>query len=402
MANKNKRIAMVVFSIYPLDTRVRREAEALVEAGMTVDVICLKENTKPRKEVINGVNCWRLPIKHKRTGKMRNIWEYLYFIILSFFWLSLIHLRNRYKLVHVHNMPDVLVFSALIPRLTGAKVILDLHDPMPEVYMTKFSINKSHPVVRLLLFLEKYSICFSNLVLTPNIAFRNLFISRGCPEAKIHIIMNSPQESIFHRTETKNNHSIENEDRFLIMYHGELTTRSGYNIALKAVDNLREKIPNLEFHVYGDGEFKIHFLDLIGELNLNNIVTYHGVVSLESIAVAIESINVGIVPNRKTPFTEINLPTRIFEYLSMGKPVVVPKTKGILDYFSEDSLHFFEAGNADNLADAILEVYNNPSKSQAVLNRGISVYQKHRWEVEKKKFIDLVTDLARNENHKNL
>jgi hypothetical protein len=39
----------------------------------------------------------------------------------------------RYNLVHVHNMPDVLVFEAFIPRVCGARVILDLHDPMPEL-----------------------------------------------------------------------------------------------------------------------------------------------------------------------------------------------------------------------------------------------------------------------------
>jgi len=398
------RIAVLVFSYYPIDPRVRRETEALVEAGMSVDLICLRRDTEPRKEIVNGVSVNRLPLKRKPAGRLRIIWEFFYFIMMSFFRLSLLHLRNWYKLVHVHNMPDILVFCALIPRLTGAKVILDLHDPMPEVYMSKYTINDLHPVVRLLRILEKYSIRFSNLVLTPTIACRKLFISRGCPQDKIHIIMNSPMKSIFRKSNKKKNKSTGNKDRFHIMYHGTFVDRNGLDVALMAINNLREIIPNLEFHAYGEGESVGRFKELLGKLDLRNIVTYHYHVPQTTIAEAIESIDVGIIPNRQDPFTELNLPTRIFEYLSMGKPVIAPKTKGILDYFDEESLLFFEPGNADSLADVIFEVYNNPSKSQAVLNRGINNYQKHPWELEKKKLIDLVTDLLRtnvnNSTHK--
>jgi len=231
-----KRIAMVVFSCYPGDSRVRREAEALVESGIAIDVFCLRDDSELKREIVNEVDVYRLPLRRKRGGKLLYILNYTYFIFLVFFTLSVFHIRKHYSIVHVHNMPDILVFSALIPRLCGSKLILDLHDPTPEVYMAKYFISASHPFIRLLIFLEKLSIWFSSLVITPNIAFRDLFISRGCPAFKIHIVMNSPNEKIFSCSSRNNKGEKVNNDEFRIMYHGTIVERHGLDIALETLN----------------------------------------------------------------------------------------------------------------------------------------------------------------------
>jgi glycosyltransferase involved in cell wall biosynthesis len=386
------RIASVVFSYYPADPRPRREAEALVEAGMSVDVICLKGVGEQSEEQVNGVHVFRLPIIRTRRGKLNYLWEYWWFILLAFYKLSILHVIKHYHVVHVHNMPDVLVFSALLPRLSGAKIILDLHDPMPEVYMTKYSIGPSHFAIRSLRLLEKWSIRFADLVLTPNISFRNLFISRGCPERKIHIVMNSPQENIFKEGPPLQTRT--HPEKFVIMYHGLIADRSGLDTALEALHLIKNKIPNLKFEVYGDGDFVNQFLKLVGELNLKSIVHFYGHRPLEVIAEVIQKIDVGIIPNKMNPFTNLNFPTRIFEYLCMRKPVIAPRTKGILDYFDEESLCFFEPGDPQSLGERIIDTYQNPSKYQEILKRGIKVYQMYRWELQKKDFIEAIRNLV--------
>jgi glycosyltransferase involved in cell wall biosynthesis len=390
------RIASVVFSYYPSDPRPRREAEAMVEAGMSVDVFCLRSKGELRTEKVNGVQVYRLPVSRTRKGKCHYIWEYSYFTGLALFTLSLFHILKRYHLIHIHNMPDILIICTLIPRLTGARIILDLHDPMPEVYITKYSIKPSHPVIRALCALERISIHFANLVLTPNIAFRDLFVSRGCPERKIHIVMNSPQESIFNVN--CDERTLMNRNGFVIMYHGTITERNGLETALEAMILLKKEISNLRFEVYGSGDFITQFLERVDQLNLNSIVNFHGYKPLQTIAKAIQSINVGIIPNQMSPFTNLNLPTRIFEYLALNKPVVAPRTKGILDYFDNGSLYFFDPGNADSLVNTILDIYHNPSRCQLVLERGTKIYNMHRWEFEKKYFLSLVKNLLKMDN----
>ena len=170
-----KRIAMVVYSFYPNDPRVFREAEALIEKGYEIDVICLRASNQTASETINGVRVFRVNQDRDRSSKFRYFSGYLTFLLKAFWYVSRNQLRKRYQAVHVHNMPDILVLSALLPKLMGAKVILDLHDPMPEVFLAKFGSGYGHPLIKLLIAMEKFSIRFSDLVLTPNLAFRELF-----------------------------------------------------------------------------------------------------------------------------------------------------------------------------------------------------------------------------------
>ena len=389
------RVAAVVFSYCPADPRVRRESEALVEAGMQVDIICLRGAKQPWFERTEGIRFYRLPISRKRGGKIRYLWEYIAFTMLAAIVLAGLHLRRWYRVVHVHNMPDVLVFSALVPRLLGAKVILDLHDPTPEVFMTKYDMTRDHKMIRLLRRLERWSIAFANVVVTPNIGFRDLFVQRGCPEHKIHVIMNSPQESVFGEREVSPLDGAEARvsGPFRVMFHGTMVERHGLGTALEALALLREAELEFRLEVYGDGDFVESFLELIDEYDLAEMVTYHGFVSLEMIADAITTIDLGLIPNMRSVFTEINMPTRIFEYLCKGKPVIAPRTKGILDYFGEDDILFFEPGDAKSLAETILRARSSGELRRCVLARGINIYQRHSWCKERQNWIGIVNKL---------
>ena len=100
------------------------------------------------KETISGVQIFRVPISRQRGGKLNYIFTYLAFLLVAFFYVSALHLRNRYSLIHVHNMPDLLVFSALIPKMMGVPVILDVHDPMRELFLTIFVENTGESIAK--------------------------------------------------------------------------------------------------------------------------------------------------------------------------------------------------------------------------------------------------------------
>jgi len=382
-----KKIAMVVFSYYPSDPRVRREAEALAESGMHVDIICLRDRYEKKTEVVNSVRVYRLPIQRSRAGKLSYVFEYASFILLSFMVLSALYACKHYYIVHVHNMPDVLVFCALIPKLFGSKLILDLHDPMPEVYMSKYSIGNNHLVIRLLRFCQNISVGFADLVLTVNEACRKLFISHGCPKEKIHVIMNTPQESIFDIRDSVTQ-SRKHSKEFIVMYHGTIVERNGLGIALKAIARISYKIPNLIFEVYGDGDFTDQFLQLVEDLKLKDVVRYHGRVPAEVIAESIKHIDVGLIPCIASIHWEYAIPTRIFEYLCEGKPVIAPKTRGILDYFDDTAMFFYETGNEESMGRMIFEVNKDRKNCLNVLGKGIMVYQSLKWSIQRKDLIN--------------
>jgi len=178
-----------------------------------------------------------------------------------------------------------------------------------------------------------------------------------------------------------------------LMFHGTLVERHGLATSLEALSRLRKDVASLMFEVYGEGDFAGRFLELIEEKDLSEVVHYHGHVSIEEIVRSIPHVDIGLIPNDRSPFTEINLPTRIFEYLCLGKPVVAPRTEGILDYFDDDSLQFFEPGDVESLRHAILEIHSDPQRRDTVLDRGRDVYSKYRWEKERKRFLDIVMNL---------
>jgi glycosyltransferase involved in cell wall biosynthesis len=392
-----RRAAVVLYSYYESDPRPRREAEALAGAGMTVDVICLRPNSaQPRRTTLNGVSVHHVSLRRRRGGKLLYMLQYGWFLLASFALLTAWSRRRRYDLVHVHNMPDFLVFSALVPRWRGAKIILDLHDPMPELFQSIFGLPVSHRVVRALKAIERWSTGFADLVLTPNLAFKQTFADRSCPPEKIQTVMNSPATTIFNPDRHPPRPERTGAEKpFVLMYHGLLVERHGLDVAIRAIALLRPKIPSIELHLYGEPtEYSPVIAKLIHELHLENAVFSHGYQPLERIAASIAQIDLGLVPNRLSVFTAINFPTRIFEYLAMRKPVIVPRTRGIGDYFQPDQILFFTAGEVADLADKIEWAYRHPDALQALMERGRAVYQRWTWNLEARRFLGLVENLV--------
>ena len=393
---KPDRAAVVLYAYYATDSRPRREAEALAREGFDVDVISLgSAASDPARETINDVNVVIAPWRHQRGDPFRYSLQYICFFLSALFLLSKWSLTKRYKVVHVHNMPDFLVFSALLPRLRGAKVILDLHDPMPELFEALYGVAPGHFASRMLRRIEKWSIGFADLVLTPNAAFKELFVSRGCPEDKIEIVMNTPETEIFHeRKAAVPAAGVRGVRPFKLMYHGVLVERHGMDLAVEAVAKLRARISGLELHFYGEEtDYMKGIMLLVRERKLEDAVFFHGYKSLAEIAEAIAPIDLGLIPNRLNSFTRINLPTRIFEYLAMNKAVIAPRTQGVQDYFKEDELVFFEPGDVEDLARKIEWVYRHPDETRSILARGRKVYEEHSWDLERGRFTGLVKRL---------
>ena len=392
-----KRVAMVTFSPFPADPRPRRAVDALVAEGASVDLICLESENAPRREALNGVEVLRVPIKHRRGGKFEYVFRYASFILTSSAIFAMRSFARRYDLVYVHNMPDVLVLSALIPKALGAKVVLDLHDPMPELMMTIFEKPKSSKSVQLLKRLEKWSIARADLAITVNIACKRIFSSRSGRPEKIAVVMNSPDGQIFpfrtpHARAAKDQIA---EKKFVLMYHGSLFERNGLDVAVDALSRLRQAIPTVELRVFGaPTAFLERVMETARSKGLQDCVCFLGPRSLEGLVTEIENCDLGVIPSHRNAFTEINTPTRIFEYLTLGKPVIAPSTPGILDYFSKDSLLFFEPGDSGDLAQQIEYAFFHPSEVLEIVRRAQDVYREHTWEQERKTLLDRISEIV--------
>ncbi len=387
---------MVVYSCYPVDPRPRRMVDALVNQGMKVDLICLGEKSDPKRDTINGFDIRRIKVSRRRGGKLAYAYEYTAFILISAAILAYRAFKRRYDLVYVHNMPDILVVSALIPKALGAKVILDIHDPMPELMMTIFNRNQDSRAVRILKRMEKWSMARADFVLTVNEACKRVFSLRSCPADKIGVVMNSPNEEFFpyklQLLRAPSNHTPDKP--FTMMYHGFIAERNGLDLAIEALARVRETVPNAELRIYGTSNpFLERVMEEVHNKGLEKNVRFLGPRRMEDVVSEINACDVGIIPNQRNAFTEINTPCRIFEYLARCKPVIAPRTPGIQDYFDQKSLFFFEPGNAEDLAHTIEYVFSHAHEAMEMAERGQKVYMEHSWSQEKQVLVKLVSQV---------
>jgi len=385
---------MATFSAYPGDPRPRRAVETLLAEGMTVDLICLLDGKQPTWEVRGNLSVFRVPLSHTRGGKIRYAFNYAVFILLAAFLLTIQLFRGRFHLVYIHNMPDVLVFSALVPRLLGARVILDQHDPMPELMTTIYGVSPDSLSVRVLKVLERLSLGFADRVVTVNIACRRIFANRSCRAEKIAVVMNSPDEKIFPFCPSGEENLPATTKALVLMYHGSLVERNGLDLAVQALAKIRPQAADLELRILGRETPYLHrVLEQARRLGVADCIRYLGPRRLDDLPDEIRGCDVGVIPNQRNPFTDINTPTRIFEYLSLGKPVIAPRTQGIVDYFDADSLVFFESGDSDDLAEKIRFVCSHRAQARATAARGQQVLRQHAWSREREILIETVASL---------
>jgi glycosyltransferase involved in cell wall biosynthesis len=295
-----------------------------------------------------------VPLKRRRRGALSYAWQYAAFIAVTFTYLTLRSFRRRYDFVHVHNMPDFLVFSAVVPKLLGAKIVLDLHDPMPELMEAIFNLSLDTWKVRVLKQLEKRSIAFADSVLTVSRTFKDLFSSRSCSPEKVTVVLNSPDERIFrfHEPQVRNGNGSNGQSPFIVLYHGSLVRRNGLDLAVDALEIARKDIPLARLLICGKRTaFLDEVMESVEKRGLTPAVEYLGGKDLEGIVQAIQRCDVGVIPNHRNLFTELNTPTRILECLALGKPVIAPRARGIQDYFEDEDLIYFELGNSRDLAE---------------------------------------------------
>jgi len=384
---------MVVHAHYPLgEPRVEREAEALVEQGYSVEVICLRHPSEPAIEIVGGVKIYRVPVhRHKGWGPLRQFFEYLAFFLLAF--LHLTRFSSRYSIVHVHNLPDFLVFAALMPRLRGARIILDIHDLMPEFYLSRFGHRGSRWADFLLRLQEKLACRFAHHVITVTEPWRQILVQRSVPAHKCSVVMNVPGDR-FRRGAAQLPEKRASYP-FHLIYHGTLAHRYGIDLAIRAVARIRQQVPGLHFTIHGRGEYLSDLQRLVKELDLVNHVSFSTrYIPMDDLPAFLSTADVGIVPYRHDVFTDGILPTKLMEYVALGIPVIASRTSAITTYFDDSMLELFPPGDISALARCILRLYRDPSHRATLAQNANRFNQMYTWEHQSARLIELANRLA--------
>lgn len=393
---KPKRVCMLSYSDYMEDTRVIRYAEALGERGDRVDMLALRPKPEcPEHETFGNVNLFRIQSRFAKSERhpLAFLTRLIRFLFASTLWIAREHARERYDCVHIHNVPDFLVFAALWPKLNGAKVILDIHDIVPEFYGNKFGIKEDSIVISLLKWMERVSAGFADHVIIANHLWIEKYSSRTGAGGRCSVIINNVDTDIF-----RPRPRVRNDGKIIILFPGGLQKHQGLDIAIGAFCRINAELPNAEFHIYGDGNMKEAWVDLCDKLGLGGKVRFFKPLPVREIAEVMANADLGVVPKRADSFGNEAYSTKIMEFMSLGIPVVVSKTKIDQYYFNDSLVCFFESGDRDGLAEAALRILRNGELRRSMVARASEYAVRNSWQSRKADYLKLVDSLCSKEH----
>lgn len=396
------RVGVITYDWYPYEVRALRLSEAAANAGNEVHVVSLRLPGEKRYEVHNGVRVHRMPLSRGVGGSLpKTIAQWVWFMLLAAFTITRLHLRRRFDVIHAHNMPDFLVFAALIPRLLGAKVILDVQDVSPELMSAKAkgSERKRKLVVRLATLQEKLSTSFAHYVLTVGWPFEKLLLQRGVPQKKLSSILNSADPSLFppeRRYPLPYESSAEPVETrpFIFMYYGTLAERNGLDIAVRALAIALKEVPQLRLDIQGNGDQLPYLKQLVGELGLEQSVIFSGSCRPDQLVDFIVHGDVGIIPYRSDGFADLVLPTKAYEFAWMHRPMISSDTHAMRSLFKDESVVFCNPEQPESFAAAMVDLYRQPERRARLIESASEDYTAYRWEAMAEKYQELLLRLS--------
>ena len=306
-----------------------------------------------------------------------------------------LHRKNRqhpYDVVHVHNVPDFLVFAALSPKFRKVPIILDIHDLLPEFYASKFKISHSSFLFKLMAFSERCSAAFATHVIIANHLWKDKLAARSSQPEKCSVVRNRPDLEIF----TKLPSRVKKADGpFLLMYPGSLNWHQGLDIAIKAFASIEKQMPDAEFHIYGEGSAKPSLIALANELHQQERIFFHDFLPSKEIAQLMAMADLAIEPKRtKSAFSNEALSTKILEFMSLGVPVIACRTRIHAYYYDDSIIQYYENDDETELAEKILLLRNDPELRSRFVTNAKKHVEENTWNARKLEYLELVDSLV--------
>ncbi len=386
-----RRFVSIAYTAAASDPRVRRHCESLARHGYRVIQIGLGDSSDPLVGRLGDVVLIRY--RHDRY-RGRRLWRYAaaYLGFLVFAWGVVRRLTRRraVDVVQVTNLPDSLVVCATPARHAGAGLILDLRDPMPELFESKFGSRwGTRLAVRVLRAQERWASRRSDIVLTVNESHRRATIEHGVPPERIRVILNAADEYLIPR--------LTPGERLAprLVYHGTVAPRMGLDVVIEAVKNLNDAGIPVTFDLYGDGDAIPALTSQVQQLALGQRVSISGRRhAMAELVPLIRAASVAIVPMSRDVFMDLVLPTKLIEYVRLGLPVVVTRTPTVSAYFDDGMVWYLNTLTSNELMSAVQRILAHPDEARERTRRAQQSPAAQSWQSFEDAYLRVVDDVV--------
>jgi glycosyltransferase involved in cell wall biosynthesis len=377
--SRPRKILSIVDKVFEMDIRVRSEAYVLADAGHGARVLCFSPGARPSRTVVeHGVVLYRFPLLtlFKKSSRRRSFLgvffyralsavgyflEYFNYIAASLLLIPFIAVRDGFDAIHFNNPPAVLCIILAVFKLLGKKLVFDHHDLEPELYLSRYRVEKNL-IYRALLALEASAIRVADMVIATNESYKAIEIERGGVSAeKIFVVRNAPGVRGLRGDHAR--HPVRSDGRLFLVYLGIMGPQDGVDYLLRALAHLRYSMGRQDFRcaIIGAGDALGDLRALARELSLEQIVEFTGFVSNEERDGLLAKADICLDPNPSSPLNDHSTWIKVMEYMAYAKPIVSFDLKETR-YTAGEAALFVKPNDIVEYAAAVATLMDDPSR----------------------------------------
>lgn len=390
---------MILDAGFPPDPRVENEAVSLVNAGHQVFLFCLKYADEKTSEIINGIQVIRYQSNKIEYKLSALAYTLPFYTLLMQKKINQFIKKTKVEALHIHDIKIAqAVFNA--NKNYHLKVVLDLHDNMPEVmklyphlqkFPGKYIISPKKWKQK-----EEEFILKANKIISVSPEFLETLKTR-IPSAKKNFVLvpNTIRKSFFEDYKIDKKIIEAYKNNFVILYLGDTHIRRGLQTAINATDKLKEKIPNLKLVIVGKNTTDTILKQQVKDLKIEQFVDFEGWQNVSLFQSYILSSAVCISPLHRNLQHDVAYANKIFQYMSLAKPLLVSDAiaqKRLVEKTNSGLVH--QEKNVEDFSDKILKLYTDKKLRYKLGENGKNfVRNEFSWEQTSKKLIHLYDNL---------
>lgn len=389
------KVGMILDAEFPPDPRVENEALTLIAQGFEVHLLCFGYRISADENFdYQGIKVHRKRCPNWVYKLSALAYTYPFYHWITRNWIRDFVEENHIDVVHVHDMQ---IYRAVYWANAGKRpLVLDLHENRPEIM--KFYSHVQQMPGKLLISPKRWQkfefegIKSADHVIVVTEEAKTYYQKEVPVESdKIVVLPNTVRSGFYEVSGMDENLINRLKSDFVILYVGDTGLRRGLITAIESIDKLRENIPNINLVIVGSNKSDVVLKQRVRDLGLESYVSFEGWQNFETFPSYIESSAICISPLHRNLHHDTTYANKIFQYMSMGKPVIVsncPAQENVIRR-AEAGL-VFEAENVQQLADQIFALYQKPEERNRLGEHGKAfVRTEFSWEKTSVELIEL-------------
>lgn len=391
-----KKIVYVWDADYPWDVRTEKICLSLTEAGHDVHIVARNKAHKPTKEKLPEAVIRRMKPLSFTNQKLDTLLGFPAFFNPR--WYNLIDetaAEIGADLIMVRDIP-LCPPSIMVGRKYNIPVILDMAENYPAMMQDIWDTGRNTIVdsfvrnPKAVSAVEKWCLkrVTHTIVVVEESGYR--LEQLGVPASKISVVSNTP--SIDRAAKLSEPKKVCDDKTLQIVYLGIVEVIRGLMESIDAIKLLKASGHNVRLRLIGNGRDLELLKTHASNIGLrSNDVEFLGFIPYEKALKIVGESDVGLIPHHASESWETTIPNKLFDYMSLGLPVVSSDTAPCTRILKETGAGVvFKSGDSQDLAASITKMINTSDRQKFGEAGRVAISEKFNWESDKDVLLKVV------------